>query len=65
MEEKTEVKGIFKVREGVFINKDNEALKMYKTTKQKEARFIAMEKEISQLKSDMAEIKELLKGLIK
>lgn len=63
--EKTEVKGIYKVGEGVLINKDNEGLKAYKMRKKREAKVVQMEKDLDQMKSDIQEIKELLKGLVK
>lgn len=54
---KTEIPGIYKVSEGVLINKDNEALKAYKLRKQKEAR-------IDKLEDDVSEIKAMLKELL-
>jgi hypothetical protein len=72
MELKTNVPGIYKVGEGVLINKDNDALIAYKYRKQKEQKIDCMEKEVLQLKdeirslsTDMQEIKALLRGLIK
>lgn len=66
MEHKTDVPGIFKnPATGALINKDNKALQAYKLRKQKEVRFDMLEKDITVLKSDMQEIKELLRGLVK
>ena len=62
---KTEYPGIHKEREGVLINKDNTALAAYKKKKQKEVNFGNVMNDVEQLKNDMAEIKELLKGLAK
>ena len=63
MEQKTEVSGIYKVREGVLINKDNDALKIYKHKKAKERRIDEIQNDVLSLKDDIAEIKQLLKGL--
>lgn len=62
---KTDVPGIYKSSEGFLINKDNNALKAYKNRKKKEQTVLVLEKEVTELKSDIKEIKELLKGLIK
>jgi hypothetical protein len=63
MDQKTEVSGIYKVREGVLINKDNDALKIYKHKKFKERRIDEIQNDVLSLKDDIAEIKQLLKGL--
>lgn len=65
VEKKTEVPGIYKVSEGVLINKDNDALKAYKLRKEKDRKMAKLENEISVIKNDMQEIKELLRGLVK
>jgi len=62
---KTNVPGIFKPSEGVLINKDNDALKAYKIRRSKEAKFNIIESDMEQIKTDMLEIKELLRGLLK
>lgn len=62
---KTNIPGIFKTSEGVLINKDNDALKAYKIRKIKENKLNIIESDMDQLKTDMLEIKELLKGLLK
>lgn len=62
---KTEAPGIYKVSEGVLINKDNEALQAYKIRRDKEKKLKMMEQELSVIKNDMQEIKELLRGLVK
>ena len=64
-ERPTDVSGIFKTSEGVLINKDNDALKAYKIRKIKENKLNIIESDMDQLKTDMFEIKELLKGLLK
>ena len=63
--EKTEVPGIYKKSEGVLINKDNDALKAYKIRKIKENKINIIESDMEQIKTDMHEIKELLRGLLK
>ena len=65
MEKKTQVPGIYKVTEGVLINKDNDALKAYKARKEKERKVSSMIEDMDNLKRDMQEIKELLRGLVK
>lgn len=60
---KTEFPGIHKDREGILINKDNAALTAYKKLKQKELSIQSIKKDVDDLKSDMQEIKDLLKGL--
>jgi len=65
VEKKTEVPGIYKVSEGVLINKDNDALKAYKLRKEKDRKMAKLENEITVIKNDMQEIKELLRGLVK
>lgn len=62
---KTEVPGIYKVREGILINTDNQALSAYKNKKRREQRIDNMHEDINNLKNDLSEIKELLKGLVK
>ena len=63
--QKTEVPGFWKSRDGVLINRDNEALAAYKQRKVKEHRLETIFEDMDALKNDMAEIKELLKGLAK
>lgn len=64
-ERPTDVPGIFKTSEGVLINKDNDALKAYKIRKIKENKINIIENDMEQIKTDMHEIKELLRGLLK
>ncbi len=61
----TEVSGFYKTPEGSIINKDIDSLKAYKKKRMKSIELNNMKEDISQLKNDMAEIKELLKGLVK
>ncbi|NDB58743.1 hypothetical protein EB001_09875 [bacterium] len=62
---RTEYPGIHKEREGILINKDNSALTAYKKLKQKELNIQSIKQDVDDLKSDIAEIKELLRGLVK
>lgn len=60
---KTEVPGIYKVREGILINTDNTALSAYKNKKKREVMIDQMQDEMQSIKGDLQEIKDLLKGL--
>ena len=62
---KTEVPGIYKERDGVLINKDDEGLKAYKQRKLQSQKLKTFEEELYTLKGDIAEIKTLLKALVK
>ena len=62
---KTEVPGIYKVREGVLINTDNNSLAAYKNKKKRDKRVDEMQEDIQTLKNDLQEIKDLLRGLAK
>lgn len=65
MEQKTEIPGLYKVSEGIIINKDNEALANYKQRKMREKRLDTMQEEVASMKNDIQEIKQLLKQLVK
>ena len=65
MERKTEVPGIYKVSEGILINKDDEALRAYKLRKEKDRRIQKLEEDFNDVKNDLREIKEFLRGLVK
>lgn len=58
--QKTKYEGIYKQREGVLLNMDNEALKAYKAKKEKDRRSITTEKKVEMLENDIREIKEML-----
>lgn len=60
---KTEVPGIYKVREGVLINTDNKALAAYKNKKKREQNIDRMQEDMDAMKNDLQEIKDILKGL--
>lgn len=64
MEEKTEVKGFYKSGVGI-INKDNAALLEYKAQKARNNKLNTMETKVNKIESDISEIKELLRGLVK
>jgi hypothetical protein len=63
--QKTEIPGISKAGEGILINTDNDGLRAYKNRKLKERKIEELDMTMHELKKDMAEIKELLKGLVK
>lgn len=65
MAQKTNVPGFYKVDESIVINKDNEALRLYKKRKVKENKINRLENDLDDLKNDISEIKSLLKGLVK
>lgn len=65
MTQKTEVPGIYKVQEGILINKDNEALDAYRKKRIREHKIMTLQDEIKNLKDDISEIKEMIKGLVR
>ena len=62
---KTDLPGIYKTPEGFLINKDNNALAAYKAKRQREKEMDTLKEDVSSLKNDLQEIKDLLKGLVK
>lgn len=62
--DKTDVKGIYKESEGILLNKDNTALQQYKANRAHNSKLNNLEREVSDLKSDISEIKELLKKVL-
>lgn len=64
-ESKTDYDGYYKTPTGAVICKDNESLSAYKLKKAKNLQLNSMKEDIDQLKNDITEIKELLKGLVK
>lgn len=64
-EVKTDVHGYYKTPVGAVVSKDTEGLSAYKKQKAKAAQLNSMKNDIDQLKNDMSEIKELLRGLVK
>ena len=60
---KTDKPGIYRTAEGFLINKDNEALAAYKKRKRREQAVDRIQDQIDELKTDINEIKDLLKGL--
>jgi hypothetical protein len=65
MDKKTEIPGLYKTPEGFLINKDNNALAAYKAKRSREQDLDNLKENVSSLKNDIQEIKELLKGLVK
>lgn len=63
--QKTNVKGFYKTQEGYLINRDTDALNEYKAKKKKDFKINNIEEKMKNLESDIAEIKALLKGLVK
>ena len=62
---KTDAHGYYKTPSGAVVSKDTESLQAYKKNKAKNLQLNSMKKDIDQLKDDITEIKELLKGLVK
>lgn len=62
---KTDVQGFYKTSVGSVICKDNESLDAYKKRKINISRLNKLETDVTSLKSDISEIKELLKGMVK
>jgi peptidoglycan hydrolase CwlO-like protein len=58
--QKTTYQGIYKAREGVLLNMDNEALEQYKKRKERQRKVYSLEKDVQSLKDDITQIKELL-----
>jgi len=65
MEQKTEVPGIFKVEEGILINKDSTALLAYKNRKNRERKLLKIEEDLESLKGDIKELKDIIRGFIR
>ena len=67
--QKTEVQGIYKVSEGVLINRDNDALMKYKKRrdiiKTKDEKIKNLEQKIDDLSFQMENIKTLLEKMVK
>lgn len=64
MEYKTDIPGYYKLNESVVINKDDAALAAYKKRKQKERKIDEVQNEVMALKTDVSEIKEMLKQIL-
>jgi peptidoglycan hydrolase CwlO-like protein len=61
--EKTEIPGIYKAREGVLINTDNTALSAYKKRKMQLKSIDRLEKEMTELRSYVTEVRQDINGL--
>lgn len=64
MDVKTERPGIYRGENGLLVNKDLSALASYKARKQQSKKINEVESDIKDLKTDMAEIKELIKRFL-
>jgi len=60
MAKKTAIPGIYKVTEGVLINKDNDALRAYKARKKKDRQIEEVKNEVNEMRKDISDIKGLL-----
>ena len=65
MDRKTDLPGVYRTPEGFLINKDNKALNAYRVRRQREMELDELKDDVSSLKNDLQEIKELLRGLVK
>jgi len=68
---KTEIPGVYKVAEGILVNRDTEALQKYKKRRnlmrRSEEQINTLEQKVSKidkLENDLEEIKSLLKKLV-
>lgn len=57
MEKKTEIPGIFKVEEGILINKDMEGLQAYRNRKMRERKLVRIEEDLQNVKKELEEIR--------
>lgn len=62
---RTERTGVYKVGKGTLINRDTDALNSYKKRKRKMQQIDDLKDTVYELKKDIQEIKQLLKGLSK
>jgi hypothetical protein len=65
MDAKTDLPGVYRTPDGFLINKDNNALAAYKARRQRDKEMDTLKDDVSSLKNDIQEIKDLLKGLVK
>lgn len=62
---KTQVPGFYKMKDGIVLNTDNQGVLAYKKKKAQGKKIETIEKDVNDMKSDLQEIKNLLRGLIK
>ena len=62
---KTDLPGGYRTPEGFLINKDNKSLEAYRARRQRDKEMDTLKDDVSSLKNDLQEIKDLLKGLVK
>lgn len=63
--QKTKYDGIYKEREGVLLNMDNDALRSYKARKERDRKTTQLEADVKELKDGMKELKEIKELLMK
>lgn len=64
-DQKTEIPGIYKVSEGILVNKDRNALMAYKKRREKAQQVDNLQNEVNSLKEMIVDIRDMLKGLTK
>lgn len=64
MDLKTEKNGLYRAPSGALISKDFRGLASYRSQKAKLRRVEEIESDLRDLKSDIGEIKDLLKGFL-
>lgn len=62
MSAKTEIPGIYKIEEGVLVNKDMDGLQAYRNRKMRERKLIRIEEDLKIVKKDVEEIKAFMRG---
>ena len=62
---RTDLPGVYRTPEGFLINKDNVSLNAYRAKRQREKELDTLKEDVSGLKNDLQEIKDLLRGLVK
>lgn len=62
---KTDIPGIYKVEEGILINRDMNALQQYKKRKRLTRNNLNIEEKVKNLESQLEEMKTLLQKLVK
>ena len=62
---KTDIPGLYRSPEGFLINKDSNALAAYKARKNRDKELDKVKEEVSSMRDDITEIKEMLKKVLK
>lgn len=67
--QKTEIPGIYKAKDGILVNRDNDSLKKYRerraSIRMKDGKINMLEQKVDSLTDEIQEIKLLLKKLVK